>query len=128
MKKALLYIHQLPQNLLGLLLTCFWKAEMTVNYRGTKVRINESFPSGISLGNYIIVKHFPISRHTWNSVKHEYGHSIQSKRYGWFYLPIIGLPSLLGNIYDRLFHKSAQWYYNLPWEKGADNLGGVVRL
>ena len=64
---------------------------------------------------------------------HEQGHQKQSRYLGWFYLIIIGLPSLLGNIYDRVAHKdwsskdSIKWYYNQPWEKWADHLGGVKR-
>ncbi len=27
--------------------------------------------------------------------QHEFGHTIDSQRFGWFYLPLIGLPSLL---------------------------------
>ena len=45
----------------------------------------------------------------------------------------VGLPSALGNLYDRWFHKSwdvkrsIQWYYSQPWEAWADRLGCVVR-
>ena len=68
-----------------------------------------------------------------DGMKHEYGHSIQSRILGPAYLLIIGIPSLLGNIYDRVFNKewkyskSCRWYYNQPWEKWADKLGGVDR-
>ena len=68
-----------------------------------------------------------------DGMKHEYGHTIQSRILGPFYLIIIGLPSLIGNIYDQIAHKnwslkdSCIWYYNQPWEKWADKLGGVDR-
>ena len=67
------------------------------------------------------------------TIKHESGHAQQSKRLGIFYLIIIGLPSISGNIFSRLFHKKWEpkkrilWHYNLPWEKWADKLGGVRR-
>jgi len=85
--------------------------------------------SGISLGNYIIMNR----EDREDGMRHEYGHSVDSRRQGPFYLLITGLPSLLGNIYDRIFHKkwkysdSSEWYYNQPWEKSADKNGGVDR-
>lgn len=136
MKKVLLYIWQLPQNLLGLILLLIWKQTDIFQYKDKLIRVCKTFPSGISLGDIIIVKRYPFNNEAWKDVKHEYGHSVQSKYLGWFYLLIIGLPSLLGNIYDRLFHKnntpidyinSYHWYYNLPWEKWADKLGSVQR-
>lgn len=133
MKDLLLYLWQLPQNLLGLILCYIYKAESILEYKGKLIRVNKSFPSGISLGNYIILQYYPFSKTGWDDVRHEYGHTIQSLYLGWLYLIIIGLPSLLGNIYDRLAHKKWEWkdrnswYYNQPWEKWADKLGGVNR-
>lgn len=132
MKNVLLYIWQLPQTLLGYLVLFFCKVEKTLDYHGVRVRVCK-FPGGISLGEVIIVSKYPTNQRLWNDVKHEYGHHLQSVRLGWFYLPLIGLLSLLGNIYDRVFHsgwsieKSSKWYYSQPWEKGADILGGVER-
>ena len=130
MKEVLLYIWQLPQNLLGLLLLLFYKREKIYHkLNGRRFYYTKEMPSGISLGNYIIMRYEDYS----NGMKHEYGHSIQSRYLGWLYLLVIGLPSLCGNIYDRIAHKkwswqdSAKWYYNQPWEKWADELGGVVR-
>lgn len=129
----LLYIWQLPQTLLGYILLLFWKQTGVLEYKGKTVRVCKTFPSGISLGYVIILNKYPYSKDTWNDVKHEYGHSVQSERCGWLYLFVIGLPSLIGNIWDRLFHskwdkqKANEWYYNQPWEKGADKLGGVER-
>lgn len=79
--------------------------------------------SGISpftLGQYIFIKRFTSEK----TIKHEEGHSIQSKYLGPSYLIIIGLPSLIGNIIDRYFEID---YYSLLWEKSADKLGGVKR-
>lgn len=133
MKKVLLYIWQLPQNLLGLILLLFYRKEQKFDYKdGVNFYETPEMPSGISLGQYIIVRH----RYYINDLNHEYGHTKQSKYLGWLYLIVIGLPSLLGNIYDRLFHtkskgwttkESYKWYYNQPWEKWADKLGNVTR-
>lgn len=87
--------------------------------------------SGVSLGNYIIFS----SHHNAddNSIKHEHGHQKQSSYLGWLYLILIGLPSFVGNLYDRIAHKKwtikerIKWYYNQPWEKWADELGDVKR-
>lgn len=129
-KEILLYIWQLPQNILGLCLLLFYSTEKTYHkLNGRIFYFTPEMSSGISLGNYIIMK-----KEDWGvGMCHEYGHSIDSRRLGPLYLILIGLPSLLGNIYDRIFHKnwkysdSCEWYYNQPWEKSADNNGGVDR-
>lgn len=133
MKEILFYIWQLPQNLLGLILLLIYQREKVYHkLNGRTFYYTTEMPSGISLGNYIIMNR----EDKEDGMKHEYGHTIQSRYLGWFYLIVIGLPSILGNIYDRLFHtlsrgwsykKSYKWYYNQPWEKWADKLGGVTR-
>lgn len=124
MIKILLYIWQLPQNLLGLIVILFSKAKTN-----RKEVWWTEYNFGVSLGRYII-----LCRHSSEqTIRHEQGHQKQSLYLGWLYLLIIGLPSISGNIFDRLFHKNwsiperVDWYYNLPWEKWADKLGGVDR-
>lgn len=126
MKKILLYLWQLPQNLLGLAVILFSRAKKTAWYDDvyfTKMRF------GVSLGNYIIVNILD----TDSTIRHETGHRKQSQYLGWLYLLVIGLPSILGNIWDRLFHKHwdlykrITWYYKQPWEAWADKLGNVNR-
>lgn len=125
MKELLFYIWQFPQNLLGLLLLLIYNYDKKYHeLNGRKFYYTNEMPSGISLGNYII-----LSREDYNnSFRHEYGHSIQSRYLGPLYLLIIGLPSLLGNIYAQIKHKSSAWYYSQPWEKWADKLGKVERF
>lgn len=81
---------------------------------------------GISLGNYIFLdSDRSVSK---KAVKHEYGHQLQSKRLGWLYLIIIGIPSAIGNIiYRKTKFKPYGDYYKQPWEKWADELGNVNR-
>ena len=124
MKKMLLWIWQLPQNIAGWLLrlTCksSWQTnDFTIYYR------YKFFKSAVSLGNYIIAD--MQCGHNYKMAKHEHGHQKQSRMLGPLYLIVIGLPSLLGNIYSRIFHKSYEWYYKQPWEAWADKLGGVER-
>lgn len=61
---------------------------------------------------------------------HEYGHSLQSRLLGPFYLPIVGIPSTL-----RVGYAMAQWLFTRrPWdgyydgfpERWADRLGGIL--
>ena len=133
MKDILLYIWQLPQTLIGYVLLLFWKQTGVLDYKGKTIRVCKSFPGGISMGYVIIVHQYPFDKDTWDYAKHEYGHSKQSEIYGWFYLLVIGLPTVLGDLWNKLFHskwelnKVIEWYYNLPWEKGADKRGGVKR-
>lgn len=140
-KKFLLYIWQLPQNLIGFILTRFAKAKTisTMN-DGTKVIIyytNNVFGCGVSLGNYIVLDYYNYYINGFaneRTLNHEHGHQIQSRYLGWFYLIIIGVTSaIFNNLWDRLFHKkwtSLQrylWYYNRFPENWADKLGGVKR-
>ena len=130
MKEFLLYIWQLPQNLLGLFMLLWYKHEKEYHrLNGRVFYYTTEMPSGISLGNYIIMNR----EDREDGMKHEYGHSVDSRRWGPIYLLIMGLPSLIGNIWDRLFHKkwkyskACRWYYNQPWEKSADINGRVNR-
>lgn len=132
MIKVLLYIWQLPQNLLGLLVILFTGAKKTsyesISHWLIKNPDNTRY-FGVSLGNYIIFGNYPSEK----TCKHEQGHQKQSKYLGPLYMLVIGLPSALGNIWDRLFHKKwsvskrISWYYKQPWEAWADKLGGVER-
>ena len=125
----LLFLWQLPQNILGvlvMLVTGSYKTSTPYEW------INYRFQFGVCLGDYIIFGCRNGMRST-NSYNHEAGHHLQSRMLGPLYLIIIGLPSILGNICDKVFHKEWDmqsryyWYYSLPWEHWADKLGGVAR-
>ena len=123
--KILSILWQLPQNILGLMI-------LFVNFKSVKKidgRIKPYYSvkhlgdSGISLGEMIIMDS---DRHVTNdALLHEYGHQIQSKRLGWLYLIVIGLPSLIGNILHRFIKFN---YYKQPWEHNASVLGGSKYL
>ena len=140
LKKFILWIWQLPQNLFGFLISRFAKETAIVDVVDKKVKVyfmKYFFHSGISLGNYIILerkKHFNASnKYHLNEIKHEYGHSLQSIKLGPLYLLVIGIPSFARNIYDRLFHRKwtflerNKWYYAHFPERWADELGKVER-
>lgn len=122
MRDALLYVWQLPQNLLGLLLVWLYKAEPRYYYVGKtehKVYISKKMSGGISLGKYIILR-------TGNrvTIAHEHGHQVQSRYLGWLYLIVVGLWSGL-RCGLHLF-KEGHYYDAFP-ENWADRLGGVKR-
>jgi hypothetical protein len=121
----LLWLWQAPQNLLGLAFWLYWRKDIAVvcHDRGRRFCIVPTFPSGISLGDTIIVKYgFLQDEKGWN---HEFGHSLQSVILGPFYLLIIGLPSLLWAWWWR--PGRGVDYYAFFTEKWADRLGGVKR-
>lgn len=123
--KVLMYIWQLPQNLLGLLVILVTGAKFHTKYWFTT---RGDF--GISLGNYIILG----SCVNDTDIKHEQGHQKQSEKLGWLYLLVVGVPSIVRNIWDRIAHKKwsyrkrDEWYYSHFPEKQADELGGVKRF
>lgn len=126
---------QLPQNILGFLFSRNCNDVFYFNVYNNKsyVKIyfkDKFFKSGISLGDYIILDKIynKVSKDIlFKTIKHEHGHQLQSLKYGWLYLIIIGLPSLCGNIIFRIFNKSEEWYYSQLWEHNADVLGLVDR-
>ena len=126
-KNVLLFLWQLPQNILGIIvyLVNIKHVEKTYNsslniWYYTAKHINDKC---VSLGKFIFVDsdRFMIDLDT---IRHERGHQKQSLYLGWLYLIFIGLPSLIGNI----IHEFVEFdYYSQPWEKWADKLGNVDR-
>ena len=156
MRNILLYTWQLPQNLLGLLLVWIYnKREVDgidpvtkkpvklpnlirqMEFKGKQVYIYEKFPGGISCGKYILVDFYRKERHSESermrlsdSIHHEDGHRKQSVRWGWLYLPVPGVTSIVNNLIDRVMdalHKPYD-YYKCWVEAQADRLGGVIRV
>jgi hypothetical protein len=117
MKKVLLYIWQLPQNLLGLLVIKYTKATRASN----RFWLTRHYIFGVSLGKYIIIGPIYPGKMI---LDHEQGHQKQSIILGPLYLLVIGLPSVTGNLLHRIFNFD---YYKQPWEAWADKLGGVNR-
>jgi len=122
--KILLYIWQLPQNLIGLIVYALLWPSPYVRFRGEIICYSDKMRGGISLGRYIIV-----ARKYWegdgDTELHEYGHALQSRYLGPFYLFVIGIPSLLWAAWwnqDR-----GVGYYDFYTEHWADKLGGVER-
>ena len=121
--RMLRFIHELPQNCLGLLLRLIYRGNDS-EYKDVVLRRSLKMQGGISLGRYIIVSQF--ARET--TVMHEYGHCLQSRRLGWLYLLVIGLPSIVwAGLYGTVVKRTRNGYYRWYTEKWADRLGGVKR-
>lgn len=135
MKNFILYVWQLPQNLVGLLLVLFYRPERQHRLEtGNIIYYAYKMKGGISLGKYSIVNvcHYrddvaaSLAR---NTVRHEaIGHAKQSRFLGWLYLPVVGLPSILwAACYGTIIRETSNGYYKFYTERWADKLGGVRR-
>jgi hypothetical protein len=134
-RHVLLFIWQLPQHIAAGILYLFIRKNIKargiyLNGGGIGAHVYEHGKNwGVSLGEYIFIKNVVNP----NILKHEFGHSKQSFCFGPFYLIIIGIPSVLRNIWDRIAHRKwdtvdrAYWYYLGYPEKQADRLGKVKR-
>lgn len=120
----LLWLWQMPQQIVG-----FWmmfaylrkgRTNKMIPFETSVVFRVSGFKGGLSLGKYIFVNIL-----NYDLIRHEYGHSRQSKILGWLYLPVIGLPSLIWfHCYKKTWKKSYYWFYTERW---ADYLGGIKR-
>ena len=124
---VLLYIWQLPQNLVGLLLYVIVRPETcfeVLNMEGVRICYASRMRGGISLGRYVIIRDV-LKDYTGRTELHELGHAKQSRMLGWFYLFVIGIPSL---IWAAWWNSSRPMsYYSFYTERWADYLGGVHR-
>lgn len=123
LKNILLWIWQFPQHIVGLLILLFIKGESKHKFDGIAYYYYDPFPGGISLGNYMILGD------KWSqSIKHEYGHTIQSRMLGPLYLPTVGLCSITwAGLYGSVIKETHNGYYKFWTEKWADKLGKVKR-
>jgi len=130
-KKIAIHIWEFPQHLLAFILLKVFKISHKEKYKtATVYYIDSKFMFGASLGEYILIhKDWSNMKKT---IKHEYGHTLQSYMFGPLYLLIIGLPSVIQNILSSIFYKLGKPemhrnYYKRYPESWADKLGGVDR-
>lgn len=125
----ILYIWQLPQNLVGLILI-LWEVVVRdrvfrrEEYNGTLYLYLIGFPGAISLGQFVLLN-INYLEDEWTKA-HEFGHAKQSMILGPLYLFVIGIPSL---VHAAFFfdYKNIKKYYEFYTERWADKLGRVVR-
>ena len=123
-KNLILFIWQLPQHIVALIyfgyLVMMCK-DLGVDSRYKQATVIPCIMRGaVTLGDYVFVG---LTSEYRKTVKHELGHTIQSKILGPLYLIIIGIPSItycgLRRLFPSLRKKN---YYNFYTEKWANNL------
>lgn len=122
-KQIILWIWQFPQNLVGLLLLLILKGETKHKLNTIRFYYLKTFPGGITLGEYIIV-----GTKQNLTVRHEFGHVLQSRYLGVLYLIVIGLPSIIHAGINNIIEcceKHDEGYYHFWTEKWANKLGNV---
>ena len=135
-------LWELPQTLLGVTLAkLVWRKNKLENVSDVEIKylhglekitakkiyiVKDGYLKNLnsfSLGKYAFIKFRCL--HDLKTIRHEcIGHSIQSRIYGLFYLPTVGLVSAIRNVYSR--YRKIDYYGRWP-EKQADVLGGVTR-
>lgn len=139
---AVLFLWQLPQNVVGLLVLLYAFARPALCPRKTQTvppilsfergRLFVQGRIGVSLGQFVfwfgMRKTEGLGVSTVNK-EHEYGHSLQSAMLGPAYLLIVGLPSALRALYSRRCYRRhgrgwERYFHGFP-EYWADRLGKV---
>ncbi len=125
MKKFFYYALQwtwgLPQNLLGLALWLCCKGQRQSSFHCAAVK-RWQLGGSAGLGMFLFLGQSAPNR----VLVHEYGHSIQSLILGPFFLPVIGLPSLLWAglpMARRYRQRRGKSYYRFYPERWANYLG-----
>ena len=128
--KIIRTIWELPQNIVGFIVKKLFKATPYTTYKDATV-YSWDVDGGMSLGKYIFVPYKTVSPERYSVqqyIKHEYGHTVQSKYLGWFYLLVIGIPSLIwAQCFEGYRYKTNTSYYAFYTESSADKLGGVEK-
>lgn len=127
MKKAMKWyeiLWQLPQWILGTVYMYILGNKVTDGfmYNGARYFVSKSQQGSVTFcKDYIFMS--KAAQHSGYVIKHEYGHTLQSRYLGWLYLIVIGIPSFLWAFVHSHFTGNKR-YYSFPTEKWADRLGG----
>ena len=101
-------------------------SEVFSSYKGTPVLKHDiSWVTSFSISNTIILnKGENVSNGGVDTVKHEWGHTVQQSIIGTNkYMTRIAIPSVI----SCYLNPSSKIYYSLPWERSAEFFGGVSR-
>lgn len=124
-KVSAMFLLEFPQNLIGY----FFFRKYTQGRKRPYYRYRDAYVvhvpgnwGAISLSRFI----FADDRcYRSKLIRHEYGHSLQSKLLMPLYLPVIGLPSLLWNrLFKSYRRRHSKSYYDFYTEAWANRLGG----
>lgn len=123
-RNLILFIWQLPQHIVALIYFVYLVMmckDLGVDSRYKQATVIPCVMRGaVTLGNYVFVG---LNSEYRKTVKHELGHTIQSKILGPLYLIVIGIPSItycgLRRLFPSLRKKN---YYDFYTEKWANYL------
>lgn len=120
-----MFLFEFPQNIMGYLTFIYYAKGARrpyYKYKDAYITHVKGRWGAISLSRFIFADDVYYQS---EMIKHEYGHTIQSKKLLILYLPIIGIPSL---IWNRLFKtyriRKKKSYYSFYTESWANKLGG----
>lgn len=120
-----MYLLEFPQNLIGYTLFKIY----TRIHKRPFYRYQDAYVTHVK-GRWgaISLSRFIFADDRWyqsEMIKHEYGHTIQSKKLLLLYIPIIGIPSLVWNKFFKKYRiRNQRSYYSFYTESWANELGG----
>lgn len=132
MHTVLYYILQwtwgIIQNVIGLCLFLINVCRKHALYKGTVYTVWSSRRGSLGLGMFIFISESELANAGGFAftLRHEYGHTLQSVILGPLFLPVIGLPSLLWAglpLFKRIRERRSLSYYWLYTERWANFLG-----
>lgn len=120
MKRLVKFLWQLPQNIIGLLLVMAVRADTTKRVDGKKIWYSERMRGAVTLGEYIVINMDKYYSAPTSTERHEIGHYKQSLIFGWLYLFIIGIPSII----HAILHKGGNYghFYTELWADEVEEL------
>lgn len=128
-----LVLWELPQNMLGVANLLLHASRGSIT--GRSFERNRMFirvrSGAVSLGFFIFWSDTGSERFRLDvgNKLHEYGHSVQSRMFGPFYLLVVGIPSVVRVAYAHRYYEKhgERWagYYDGFPENWADRLGKV---
>lgn len=119
-----LFIWQLPQNLVALVMLPFLGKLTLIDYRNYCYSFAcSNMLGGISLGSFVFVANY--YKDDLETIAHEQdGHVKQSHYLGPLYLLVIGLPSITwAGVYRSLGYTNYYQFYTEAW---ANKLAGLI--
>lgn len=139
MQASTRYVWELPQTAIGYLIAQWRVASGRVKHIETLDGVTfvagrhrePHTTAGMSLGCFVqmwLPRRAGENCELWawhggnEMVRHEYGHTVDSQLWGWLYLPVIGLPSLVSQALD-LNPKASHRHDDFWVERRADRLG-----
>lgn len=129
-------LWELPQTLLGLVYFALYRAlgtTVAVERKDGRLLVELQGDGAVSLGFFVFHSKrdnafVPVGLENRD---HEWGHALQSRRFGPLYLLIVGVPSVMrvvfAIVYRRIHGQRWDHYYDGWPENQADRWGGVDR-